>query len=56
MRYVVDTNVVSELVKRVPNKAALSWLSIHAREAYLTVVTIEEMRFGCLMLPEGKPR
>lgn len=56
MRYVVDTNVVSELTKAQPNPMAVSWLSQHAGDALLTAITVEEMRFGCLMLPEGKRR
>lgn len=56
MRYVVDTNVVSELAKRSPNEAVVLWFSAHAHDAYLTAITIEEMRFGCLMLPEGRRR
>ncbi|HIS39243.1 MAG TPA: type II toxin-antitoxin system VapC family toxin [Candidatus Aphodovivens avistercoris] len=56
MRYVVDTNVVSELTKAQPNASAVAWISRHAADALLTAITIEEMRFGCLMLPEGKRR
>lgn len=56
MRYVVDTNVVSELTKAQPNSTAVAWLSQHSDEALLTAITVEEMRFGCLMLPEGKRR
>lgn len=56
MRYVVDTNVVSELTKAQPDPTAVSWLSQHADDALLTAITVEEMRFGCLMLPEGRRR
>ncbi len=56
MIYVVDTNVVSELTKRQPNQQVLDWLEGHSDDLFLTVVTIEEMRFGCLMMPEGKRR
>ena len=56
MRYVVDTNVVSELTKAQPDPTAVAWLSQHSEEALLTAITVEEMRFGCLMLPEGRRR
>lgn len=56
MVYVVDTNIVSELVKREPNASVLKWMEDHSSFLYLTAITIEEMRFGALMLPEGKRR
>lgn len=52
--YVVDTNVISELVKPHPNEDVLAWLRDNERDLFLTVITIEEMRFGALCLPEGK--
>lgn len=52
--YVVDTNIVSELVKATPDARVLSWLTAHERDLYLTAITVEEMRFGALCLPEGK--
>ena len=51
---VVDTNVIYELVKARPNEAVLDWLDDNESELYLTVITVEEMRFGALCLPEGK--
>ncbi len=54
MMYVVDTNVISELTKKEANRNVLTWLSAHDDELYLTSITIEEMRFGALMLAPGK--
>lgn len=54
--YIVDTNVISESIKAKPNKAAIEWLSEHSRTLYLTSITIEELRFGELMMPKGKKR
>lgn len=56
MLYVADTNVVSELVKKEPSPSVLDWCENRKDELALTVVTIEEMHFGALMLPEGKRR
>lgn len=56
MLYIADTNVISELVKKEPSPNVLGWCENHEGELALTVVTIEEMHFGALMLPEGKRR
>lgn len=54
--YLVDTCVISELVKKKPQEAVVDWLGNHETELYLSAITLEEMRFGALMLPEGKRR
>lgn len=56
MAYLVDTNVVSEICKKEPSAQVMDWLSVHANSLFLSVVTVEEMRFGELMMPEGKRR
>ena len=54
MTYLLDTNVVSELVRRKPAPAVLRWLdqapyeSIHA-----SVLTAGELRKGVERLPDG---
>ena len=55
-KYVVDTNVISESIKPSPNSAAISWLESNSKSLYLTSITIEELRFGALMMPKGKKR
>ena len=56
MLYIADTNVISELVKKEPSPSVLDWCESHEDELALTVVTIEEIHFGALMLSEGKRR
>ncbi len=56
MKYVADTNVVSELTKGVPNAAVMRWMAEHDQDLHLTSITVEEMCFGELMLPKGKRR
>ncbi|WP_285813471.1 type II toxin-antitoxin system VapC family toxin [Adlercreutzia murintestinalis] len=56
MRYVVDTNIVSETMKAAPNERVLGWLEKNECDAFLTAITIEELRFGELMMPSGKKR
>src|SRR5438874_11191338 len=54
MRYVLDTNIVSELSKSEPDATCLEWLHQHAGDCCLTTITLAEMRFGVERLPEGK--
>ena len=54
MRILLDTNVVSELISKRPNPAVLRWIDeIDAGAAYLSVVTVGEIRKGIEKLPES---
>lgn len=53
--YLVDTNVVSEVCKKTPHTKVMEWLESHER-LNISVITIEEMRFGEYMMPKGKRR
>lgn len=48
-RYLIDTNVVSELAKRAPHPAVVAWLSA-APDCLLSVLTLGELRRGARML------
>lgn len=53
----LDTNVVSELMKTEPVEAVLGWLNGQPSERlYLSVVTIGEIAYGLRILPDGKRR
>jgi predicted nucleic acid-binding protein len=53
----VDTNVISEPWKPIPEPRVLKWIDAQAIETlYLSVITIAELRFGIAALPEGKRR
>lgn len=52
--YVVDTNVISELMKKAPSHEVISWFQDHENEVYLTAVTVKELYYGMLRLPNGK--
>ena len=54
MRYVADTNVVSELMNQKPNPDVIDWFYDHEGEVYLTAVTVKELYYGMLRLPDGK--
>lgn len=54
---VLDTNVVSELIRRRPADAVLAWLDAQeADELHLTAVTVAELRYGVARLPGGARR
>lgn len=52
---VLDTNVVSELMRAVPDPGVAEWVRRQARGSLTTTaVTIAEVRFGLARLPEGR--
>ncbi len=54
---VLDTNVVSELMKAVPAEAVTRWIAGHrATTLYTTAITQSEILYGILLLPAGKRR
>lgn len=53
MKYLLDTNVVSELVAKAPNAEVVKWLDALDPECvYLSVITIGEISKGVEKLPE----
>ena len=57
MRYLLDTNVISEPMKARPNGGVVAWLSgLDEDEACISVVTITELRYGIERLATGKRR
>ena len=47
MNYLLDTNVISELVKPTPNESLLKWIDgIPSENLYLSVISIGEIRKG----------
>jgi len=50
MRWLTDTNVLSELVRPRPNPGVLSWAAGTARIS-ISVVTLEEIMFGLAWKP-----
>lgn len=52
---VLDTNVISELARKVPDHEVLSWLdSLDASEVATTAITAAELRYGVARLPDGR--
>jgi predicted nucleic acid-binding protein len=52
---VLDTNVVSELMRATPAPAVLAWLQqTSSTGLYTTSVTVAEIRYGIARLPDGR--
>lgn len=53
----LDTNVVSEVMKTQPAEAVVTWLNAQDSERlYVSAVTIGEITYGLRILPDGKRR
>ena len=51
---ILDTNIISELARLVPDPAMLAWLdSLEISEVATTAITAAELRYGVARLPEG---
>lgn len=51
----LDTNVISEPWKPMPDMAVVNWLDAQTIETlFLSAVTIAELRFGIAAMPSGK--
>ena len=56
-RYLLDTNIISNVVKPTPSKALLSWMGEQADEdLFISSLTIAEIRRGILEKPAGRNR
>ena len=57
MSYLLDTNIVSETVRRTPNKAVIVWLDRLPGEAlFVSVLTLGEIRKGIETLADRRRR
>jgi toxin FitB len=51
---ILDTNVISELTRQVPDPGVISWLdSLPAEETAITAITAAELRYGVDRMPDG---
>jgi predicted nucleic acid-binding protein len=54
---VLDTNVISEIMKAVPSARVMEWWSQkQSDELFTTTVTVGEILYGIEILPRGKRR
>ena len=53
----LDTNVISELMRAEPSPAVVDWFGAHeAADLFISAVTEAELRTGVAILPEGQRR
>jgi predicted nucleic acid-binding protein len=53
----LDTNVISELMRPEPAQAVLDWFGRHdTAELFISAITEAELRTGVAILPEGRRR
>lgn len=53
----LDTNVVSELMKSAPEPAVLAWIdAMPAATVFVSAITRAEILYGIALAPEGKRR
>jgi predicted nucleic acid-binding protein len=57
IRYLLDTNIISNLVKPEPSPFLLAWMAERAdEELFICALTIAEIRRGVLEKPAGRKR
>ena len=54
---VIDTNVISEVLRLQPSPAVLRWLNAQdGNQLFITTVTLAEVGYGLRILPDGQRR
>lgn len=56
IKYLLDTNIISEPIKLKPNLNVVKLLNLHRNIICLASVTIHEIEYGLYRLPESKRR
>ncbi len=56
MSWLLDTNVISELARPVPNPGVAQWLTAYEGELFLSVLTLGEVQKGISNLADSKRR
>jgi tRNA(fMet)-specific endonuclease VapC len=56
LKYLLDTNVLSEAVKADPNRKVMAMLERHQGEIATAAPVWHELLFGCLRLPVSRKR
>lgn len=53
----VDTNVISELMRPTPSSAVISWIDEQETiNLFISTITIAEITYGIRVMPKGKKR
>jgi predicted nucleic acid-binding protein len=57
MRYLLDTNIISDIAKPIPSELLLAWMSEQNDvDLFIASLTVAEIRRGVLEKPSGKRR
>jgi predicted nucleic acid-binding protein len=57
MRYLLDTNIISNIAKVSPSESLLAWMAAqNDDDLYISSLTLAELRRGVLEAPTGKRR
>ena len=57
MRYLLDTNIISDIAKPVPSESLLAWMSEqNDDDLFIASLTLAEIRRGVLEKPAGRRR
>ena len=57
MRYLLDTNIISNIAKQQPSAALIAWMTEQTdQELFIASLTLGEIRRGILEKPAGKRR
>ncbi len=56
MQWLLDTCVVSEMTRKVPDPQVVQWLKDNAELATLSAVTLGEIQYGIERMPVGRNR
>lgn len=56
LQYLLDTNVLSEPLRPVPDRRVLRWLERHREETATAAPVWHELQFGCNRLPPSAKR
>jgi predicted nucleic acid-binding protein len=56
-RYLLDTNIISNVVKPRPSESLLAWMAAqHDEDLFIASLTLAEIRRGILEKPHGRKR
>jgi tRNA(fMet)-specific endonuclease VapC len=56
VRYLLDTNVLSEPVRSTPDRSVVSQLEVHGAASCTAAIVLQELRYGAARLAEGRRR
>lgn len=56
LRYLLDTNILSEIIKPVPARSVMQMIERHQGEIATAALVWHELNFGCFRLPASRKR